>query len=306
MQRSGDLKLESSGMLDDLEDAPYTFTSTINEQSTRNEQSTPRYIQSDWGIQLLQQQQAQQLQQQEAQQLQLDIQQAYDEFIEHFELLHQDTGFLNGTDRNLMKSLSQWETPEDPVLSFLWESFPTPSTAPTSPGLESDGTPLIARPLHALLDTDRIHDRVWNTSDFQMIPMMDQSNRTSLDVVEEAFILNNLCCTDQQIIDDYRGMFQWSLVHDQVLLRVISEGRWKAKCVLWLPEELDIIRRAVRDGLLAAITALLRGSNAPSAHKINWSAWKALRDKWAFYPKTYDAVSAKCAEIHFELVTYSW
>ncbi|KAM0706598.1 hypothetical protein Q7P35_005925 [Cladosporium inversicolor] len=73
MQRSSSLHLENNDMLDDLEDEQYTFTSTASEHSTRNEQRTPRYIQSDWSFLLLQEQEAQQarlLQDQQAQQAQ--------------------------------------------------------------------------------------------------------------------------------------------------------------------------------------------------------------------------------------------
>jgi hypothetical protein len=198
-----------------------------------------------------------------------------------------------------MKSLSEMVAP---VGFFLYENFPTPFTAPDLPGLESDGSPLIARPLNPLLDTDYIPNHVWNTSGFQIVPALDCSTHTSLDVVEQASILNNLNCTDQQIIDDYRDTFQFSMVQDQLLLQFISEGRWKAKCVLWLPGELDIIRRVVSDGLLEADTTFPTGFNGPDAQQINWSVWKALHDRWAFYPKTYDRVSAKCAEVQAELV----
>jgi hypothetical protein len=301
MQHSSDLHLESDDMTDELEDEQSTFTNTTSEQSASNDQHTPSTIQSDWSLQLQQQQaQAAQAAQQAIellkQQLRLQIQQGHN-FLVGF--LHQNPGFLYGADRSLMKSLSELVAP---VGFFLYENFPTPFTAPDLPGLESDGSPLIARPLNPLLDTDYIPNHVWNTSGFQIVPALDCSTHTSLDVVEQASILNNLNCTDQQIIDDYRDTFQFSMVQDQLLLQFISEGRWKAKCVLWLPGELDIIRRVVSDGLLAANTTFPTGFNGPDAQQINWSVWKALHDRWAFYPKTYDRVSAKYAEIQAELV----
>jgi hypothetical protein len=64
-------------MLDELEDEQYTLTSTTSEHSTRNEQRTPRTVQSDWSLLLLQQQQAQAAQQAlklQKQQLRLQIQ----------------------------------------------------------------------------------------------------------------------------------------------------------------------------------------------------------------------------------------
>jgi hypothetical protein len=207
-------------MLDDLENAPYKFTSTTNEHSTRNEQHIPRYTLSDWAIQLLLQQMAQHIQQQQKQQLQHQIQQAYNEFKE---LLHQEPGFISGTDRQLMKSLSDIDDPEDPL---LWESFPTPSTVPALPPYELDGAALIAKPLDALLDTDHIHDRVWYTSAFQNL---DNPRRLGIHIVEVAFVLNNLGCNDQQIIDGYRNMFPLSLLRVEVLQWLITEGRWKAK-----------------------------------------------------------------------------
>lgn len=305
MEHSSDLHLESDDMTDELEDEQYTFTNTTSEQSASNDQHTPSTIQSDSSLQLQQQQaQAAQATQQAIellkQQLRFQIQQGHN-FLVGF--LHQNPGFLYGTDRSLMESLSELVAPQG---FFLFEVFPTPFTAPELPGLESDGSPLIARPLNALLDTDYIPNHVWNTSEFQIVPALDYNIRTSLDVVEQASILNNLNCADQQIIDDYRDTFQFSLVDDQVLLRFIREGRWKAKCVLWLPGELDIIRRAVSDGLLASSIAFPAGSAVPSAQDIYWSAWKALHDRWTFYPKTYDRVSAKCADIQSELVNSGW
>lgn len=302
MQHSSDLHLESDDMTDELEDEQYTFTNNTSEQSASNDQNTPSTIQSDGSLQLLQQQPAQATQAAHQaleflkQQLRLQIQQGHNLLVR---FLHQNPGFLYGTDRSLMKSLSEMVAP---VGFFLYENFPTPFTAPDLPGLESDGSPLIARPLNPLLDTDYIPNHVWNTSGFQIVPALDCSTHTSLDVVEQASILNNLNCTDQQIIDDYRDTFQFSMVQDQLLLQFISEGRWKAKCVLWLPGELDIIRRVVSDGLLEADTTFPTGFNGPDAQQINWSVWKALHDRWAFYPKTYDRVSAKCAEVQAELV----
>ncbi|GAB7329419.1 hypothetical protein MBLNU13_g01209t2 [Cladosporium sp. NU13] len=186
MKHSSGLYLENSDMIDGLQDKQYTFTSATNEHSTRNEQRTSRYIGSDWSYLLLQEQQAQQVQQQQKQQLRLDMQQEHEDFTE---LLHKDPGFLRGTDRPLMKSLLQTEALIDP---FLWESFPTPSTVPTRRAFELDGTELIARPLKALLDTEHIHNRIWNTSAYQMIPMLDNPNRAPINMVEVAFILNNL------------------------------------------------------------------------------------------------------------------
>lgn len=294
MQRSSGLHLEHNNMLDDLEDEQYTFTSTVSEHSTRNEQRTPRYIQSDWSILLLQEQEAQQLAQQalelQKQQLRLDLQQAHNVLMN---VLHQNPYYLNGTDNHLMRYLSEMDAPED---FFLWQPFLTPSTVPTSLGIDILGAPLISRPLKALLDLDYIHNLVWNSPEFQMIPVLGLKNCTIMDVVEGASILNNLCCTDQQIIDDFREMFPLSLVHDQVLLQLISDGRWKAKCVLWSPEELDIIRNAITEGLMMVKIAVFTDSEPPSEQDVHSMAWWRLRRQWAFYPKTYEYVSAKCEE----------
>ena len=93
------------------------------------------------------------------------------------------------------------------------------------------------------------------------------------------------------------------MVSNQVLLQFISDGRWKAKCALWLPEELDIIRSAVNFGLMReAIAFCTEDFEAPSEQDVDWSAWEDLHHRWAFYPKTYGYVSAKCAEIRTELI----
>jgi hypothetical protein len=294
MQHSSGLYLESSDILDDLEDEQYTFTSTTSEQSTRNEQCTPRYIQSASSALLLQEQQAQRALQLQKQQLRRDLQQAHSYLKE---VLQQNPGFLYGTDRHLMRYLSDMDAPED---SFFWQSFPTPSTAPAWPAFELDRTPLIPRPLQTLLDTNHIHDRVWNTSAFQMVPMLEDNSRPIIHVVEAAFILNLLDYTDQEILDHYRDMFPLTLIRDEVLLWLINEGRWKAKSLLWLPEELEIIRQAVSDGLHTDFFAVGR---FPTAQEIDWSAWEALHRRWTFYPKTYARVSTKCADIQSELIS---
>ncbi|KAM0706597.1 hypothetical protein Q7P35_005924 [Cladosporium inversicolor] len=153
------------------------------------------------------------------------------------------------------------DAPEDP---FLWQPFPTPSTVPKSLGIDILGMSFISRPLSALLNTDHTPNLVWNSPEFQMISVLGLKSRTSIDVVEGASILNNLCCTDQQITDDFREMFPLSLVWDRVLLELISDGKWKAKCVLWLPEELDIIRSAITDGLMMVKIAVFTDSEPPS------------------------------------------
>jgi hypothetical protein len=300
MQHPSGLCLENSDMIDDLQDTKYIFISATNEHSTRNEQRTPRYIESDRSYLLLQEKQAQQVQQQELQQLRRDMQKEHEDFKE---LLRKDPGFLRGTDRPLMKSLSQMEPPRDP---FLWKSFPTPSTVPACRAFELDGTELIARPLKALLDTDHIHDHVWNTSAYQTIPMLDNPNRPIIHMVEAAFVLNNLNFPNEKILAGYRAMFPLALIRDEVLLWLINEGRWKAKCLLWLPEELDIIAKAVSDGLLAAGIAFSRGLLVPAAQEMDRSAWEALRRKWAFYPKSYARVSAMCTDIQMELMNSMW
>lgn len=287
-------------MTDDLQDTKYTFISAANEHSTRNEQRTPRYIESDRSYLLLQEQQAQQVQQQQLQQLRRDMQKEHEDFKE---LLRKNPGFLRGTDRPLMKSLSQMEPPTGP---FLWKSFPTPSTVPVRLAFELDGTELIARPLNAFLDTDHIHDRVWNTSAYQMMPMLDNPNRPIIHMVEAAFVLNNLNLPNEKILAGYRAMFPLGLTRDEVLLWLINEGRWKAKCLLWLPEELEIITKAVRDGLLAAAIAFSTGLLVPAAQEMDRSAWEALRRKWAFYPKSYARVSAMCTDIQMELISSMW
>lgn len=288
MQHSSGLYHESTDTRDHLQDTQYTFTSTINEHLTNNDQHTPRSIESDWSYLLLQAQKAQQVQ---LQQLRRDVQQKH----EHIKgLLHKDPGFVRGTDRQLMKSLSQMEAPAE---HFLWESFPTPSAVPTLPAFEPDGTELIARPLKALLNTDHIPNRVWNTFAFQIIPILDNPRRAPIHMVEAAFILNKLNLTDEHVLADYRAMFPLALVRDEVLLWLINEGRWKAKCLLWLPEELNIIRKAVSDGLLASEIAFSKGFLVPAEQEIDQSAWEALRRKWAFYPKSYARVSDLCADI---------
>jgi hypothetical protein len=113
MQRSSDLYLESSDMLDDLQDKPYKFTSITNQHSTKNEQRIPRCIETNWFRLLLQEQEAQQVQQQKMQQLQRDMQQQHENFKA---ILRRDPGFVRGTDRQLMKSLSQMEAPANPFL----------------------------------------------------------------------------------------------------------------------------------------------------------------------------------------------
>ena len=281
-------------MREHLQDTQYTLTSTINEHSTRNDQHTPRSIELESYL-LLQVQKAHQAQQQKMQQLRRDVQQQH----EHIkELLHKDPGFVRGTDRQLMKSLSQMEAPTEP---FLWESFPTPSTVPNLPAFELDGTELIARPLKALLDTDHIPNRVWNDSTFQIIPMLDSPKRAPMHMVEAAFILNNLNSTNEQILASHRTMFPLALTRDEVLLWLINEGRWKAKSLLWLSEELDIIRKAVSDVLLDSETAFSAGFLVPDAQEMNRSAWEALRRKWVFYPKSYARVSDMCADIRMEI-----
>lgn len=160
MPQSRGLYHESSDTREHLQDTRYTFTSTINEHSTKNDQHTLRSIESDWSYLLLQAQKAQQVQQQKMQQLRRDVQQKH-ELIK--ELLHKDPGFVRGTDRQLTKSLSQMEAPAEP---FLWESFHTPATVPNLPAFDLDGTEFIARPLKALLNTDDMPDRVWNDSVF--------------------------------------------------------------------------------------------------------------------------------------------
>lgn len=211
MQHSNDLQIESGDMLYELEDVQYTFTSTTSEHSTRNEQRTPRFIQSKWSLLLLQEQQEQQAQaaqqalQLEKQQLRLQLQQAYNVLMG---LLHQNPGYLYGTDRSLMEYLLDMEAPNNPV---LWESFPTPSTVPTLRVFEPDGTELVARPLKALLDTDHIPNRFWNDSAYQIIPMLENNRRPLSHMVEEAYILNHLNYTDEYILASYRDCFHWRL-----------------------------------------------------------------------------------------------
>lgn len=120
-------------------------------------------------------------------------------------------------------------------------------------------------------------------------------------MVEAVFILNNLNSTNERILASYRTMFPLASTRDEVLLWLIDEGRWKAKCLLWLPEELDIIRKAVSDGLLASEIAFSKGFLMPAEQEIDRSAWGALRRKWAFYPKSYARVSDKCADIRMEI-----
>lgn len=285
MQHSSDLHLESSDMLDKPEYEQYTFTSATSKHLTRNEQRTTKSIQSRWSLLLLQEQQEQQEQQAQAaqaaqqalelenQQLRLQIQQAHNVLMGY---LHQHPGFPYGADRLLMEHLSDLEAPNNPV---LWESFPTPSIAPTLRVFEPDGTELVARPLKALLDTDHIHNRVWNDSVYQMTPILEDNNRTIIHMVEMAFIPNNLKYTNEQILAGYRDMFPLAMIHNDDLLWQINKGRWKAKNVLWLPEELDIIRRAVENGLQAAYVAFSTGSRVPSAQDHDLLAWNALRCK---------------------------
>jgi len=294
MQHSSGLYHESSDTREHLQDTLYTFTSTINEHSTRNDQHTPRSIELESYL-LLQVQKAHQAQQQKMQQLRRDVQQQHGHIKE---LLHKDPGFVRGTDRQLMKSLSQMEAPAEP---FFWESFPTPSTIPTLPAFDPDGTELIARPLKALFNTDHIPNRVWNNSVFQIIPTLDNPRRAPVHMVEAAFILNNLNSTNERILASYRTMFPLASTRDEVLLWLIDEGRWKAKCLLWLPQELDIVRKAVSDGLLASEIAFSKGLLVPTEQEIDQSAWEALRRKWAFYPKSYARVSDMCADIRMEI-----
>jgi hypothetical protein len=131
--------------------------------------------------------------------------------------------------------------------------------------------------------------------------MLDNPNRAPIHMVEAAFILNSLNFTDEQILAGYRDMFPLALTRDEVLLWLINEGRWKAKCLLWLPEELDIIRKAVNNVLLASDIALSAGFVVPIAQEMARSAWEALRRKWAFYPKSYARVSDMCADIRMEI-----
>lgn len=182
------------------------------------------------------------------------------------------------------------EAPED---SYLWRSFPTPPTLPRWPAMLLDRTELIARPLRELLNTEWVPNSFWNTLEFQMSPMFEDKNRTSMNIVEIAFVLNNLGASDWTILRGYRQMFPFALLCDEDVKRLIRDGRWQVKCELWLPEELDIIRKALSDSLL--------GNNVPTTQEIVRLAWGCLRRKCAYYPKTYDRVSAKSAEIRWEL-----
>ena len=123
--------------------------------------------------------------------------------------------------------------------------------------------------------------------------MFEDKNRTSMNIVEIAFVLNNLGASDWTILRGYRQMFPFALLCDEDVKRLIRDGRWQVKCELWLPEELDIIRKALSDSLL--------GNNVPTTQEIVRLARGSLRRKWAYYPKTYDRVSAKSAEIRWEL-----
>jgi hypothetical protein len=125
MQRSSGFHLENSYELDDQEVMHYTFDTTTNEYPTTNVQRIPKNNQSNWTLQLLQEQQAQQMQQQvQQQQTRLEMQQDYASFTKE---LFKDPEFHYGTNRNLMRSLTEMQAPDD---SYLWTSFPTPHTTP--------------------------------------------------------------------------------------------------------------------------------------------------------------------------------
>ena len=100
-------------------------------------------------------------------------------------------------------------------------------------------------------------------------------------------------------------MFPLSLTRDEVLLWLVDEGRWKAKCLLWLPEELNIIRKAVSDALLALDIALSAGFLMPAAQEMDRLAWEALHSKRAFYPRSYTRVSDICGDIQMEIAIYA-
>jgi hypothetical protein len=96
-----------------------------------------------------------------------------------------------------------------------------------------DRMELIARPLKELLNTESVHNSVWNTLEFQISPMFEDKSRTSINIVEEAFMLNHLGSSDEDILRGYRLMFPFALVCDAVMEQLIRDGRRRAKCELW-------------------------------------------------------------------------
>ena len=88
--------------------------------------------------------------------------------------------------------------------------------------------------------------------------------------------MNNLSFSDEQILKAYRMMFPFALFCDKSLQQLISHGRWKAKCELWLQEQLDIVRRAASDTV--SVPRWIASEEA-TIQEIVRSAWASLRHK---------------------------
>lgn len=103
--------------------------------------------------------------------------------------------------------------------------------------------PFTPRPLPALLNTDHISDVVWNSAAFQQEWM--GASPTSMQPVEEAYILNNLNSSDDTIRQGYWKTFparaRGSDIMQEDVQFVIVNGRQRAKEMIWSSEQRSIV-----------------------------------------------------------------
>lgn len=119
--------------------------------------------------------------------------------------------------------------------------------------------------------------------------------------VEKAYISNNLNSSDDIIRQGYWKTFPAralgsDILEEDVQLLIVNE-RQRAREIVWMSEELNIVRGIVGDGMPKAAITGVTASGASSAQDVDRLAFDTLRNKWNDYPKTYECVSAKCAEI---------
>lgn len=130
--------------------------------------------------------------------------------------------------------------------------FPIPPLPEDTFAAFQDGIPIATRPHECILKTDHIPNKIWYSKEFQSAPIKESGHREYMDIIEVSFIANKLSSGKNEILRQYREMFQKSLHSDDTVLRVIDEVEWKAKEEFWSIEECDLLDRAFADGFRVA------------------------------------------------------